>query len=269
MTACRLKAVALGILLAAAFETVPARAQTDFDAQRIVDDFEAAQPADDFKQQRELMDGVLPADRFDADRYFSVLDALQPAEGYALDWVYCNRGIGGYPVLYARAAGAAPFANFEAYGAQSTNGLTADTDGRDFLRYGYIEKIQAEDSPKGFFQLAVLRLLGDRFQLFWHEYYNEIHPVCSRDGWEKRLAQERERGKPYEAPSKTFAAAARKLDFAPSIRMGDDRVDMGVVAYCPFEGLVRYDFAFSRTYPHRLLKQSRTVLLEHRQRFVF
>ncbi|MGD9782478.1 MAG: hypothetical protein AB7V14_10050 [Kiritimatiellia bacterium] len=269
MTACRLKAAALGILLATAFETVPARAQAEFDAQRIVDDFEAAQPSDDFKQQRELMDGVLPADRFDVDRYFSVLDALKPAEGYALDWVYCNRGSGGYPVLYARAADAAPIADFVAYAAQATNDLPANADARDFLRYGYLEKIQAEDSPKGFFQLAVLRLLGDRFQLYWHEYYNEIHLVCSRDGWEKRLARERERGKPYEAPPKAFAAAAKKLDFAPRIRMADDRVDVGVVAYRPFGGLVRYDFTFSRTYPHRLLKQSRTVLREHKQRFAF
>ena len=36
MTACRLKAAALGILLATAFETVPARAQAEFDAQRDV-----------------------------------------------------------------------------------------------------------------------------------------------------------------------------------------------------------------------------------------
>ena len=38
--------------------------------------------------------------------------------------------------------------------------LPASAEAREFLRYGYLEKIEVEDSPRGYFQLAVLRLLG-------------------------------------------------------------------------------------------------------------
>ena len=60
---CR-KPICLGILLAAVGAATAAEPPA-FDAQRIADDFEAAQPTDDFPQQKLLMEGVLPADRFE------------------------------------------------------------------------------------------------------------------------------------------------------------------------------------------------------------
>ena len=264
---CR-KPICLGILLAAVGAATAAEPPA-FDAQRIADDFEAALPADDFPQQKLPMEGALPADRFDVNRYFAVLDALKLAEGWTLDWVYCNRGIGGFPVLYARRSDAAPFPDHATYEAQATNALPAGAEAREFLRYGYLEKIEVEDSPRGYFQLAVLRLLGDRFQLFWHEFYNEIHLVCSAAGWKERLKFERQRGEPYRAPPRDFVAAAKKLNFAPQVRLADDRAEVAVTTYSPFGGLTRHEFAFARTAPHRLLKQEATPLVLLEQHFVF
>lgn len=250
----------------------PAAAQTDFDAQGLADRIVALQSAIDQQQMSAAMRGEDIPGKFDVNRYFTVLDKLQPEPGLVLDWVYANRGIGGYPVLYARSGDAAPFADYTAYAGFPANAreppsVTAGDRAR--LRYGYLEKIRAEDSPEGFFQLAVLRLLGDRFCLNWHEYYNEIALVCSQPGWQAVLRREQQRGEPYTPPPAGFIAAAEKLDFTPGIQMNDQQVDVAVTTYCPFRGLERCRFEFSRPFPHRILNQSKTNLLQHSQGFLF
>ncbi len=250
----------------------PAAAQVDFDTQGLADQIVALQSAIDQQQMSAAMNGETIPDKFDANRYFTVLDKLQLEPGFVLDWVYANRGIGGYPVLYARSGDAAPFGDYTAYAgfpanAREPSSVTAEDWAR--LRYGYLEKIRAEDSPEGFFQLVVLRLLGDRFLLNWHEYYNEIALVGSQPGWQAVLRREQQRGEPYTPPPPGFIAAAEKLDFAPSVTMNDTQVAVAVTTYCPFRGLERCYFEIARPFPHRILTQSKTNLLKHSQRFLF
>ena len=244
-----------------------AAAQADFDAQGLIDRLVALQPKESLAQSAKT--GV----RFDANQYFTVLDQLHPDAGLVLDWTFWDRGSGGLPVLYMRESGAVPFADYGAYAAQATNaaanGVPPAGDAKESLRFGYLEKIHAENSPEGFFQLAALRLLGDRFHLSWHEYYNEIFLVGSRPGWEALLRREQRRGKPYDPPPPKFIAAAKKIDFAPRVRMGERQVDVDVIAYAPFRGIDRHHLEMSRTYPHRILAHATTNLLRHSQRFVF
>lgn len=243
----------------------PAAAQVDFDAQGLVDRFVALQPAASAQS-------TATSNRFDANQYFIVLDKLQSEPGFVLDWVFANRGIGGYPVLYLRKTEETPFADYAAYAGFPANAreppsVTAEDQER--LRYGYLDQIRAADSPEGFFQLVVLRLLGDRFSLFWHEYYNEIALVCSQPGWQAVLRREQQRGEPYAPPPAAFIEAAGKLDFSPSIQLTDAQVNVDVTTYCPFRGLERCHFELSRPFPHRILTQSKTTLLSHSQGFLF
>ena len=250
----------------------PAAAQTDFDAQGLVDRIVALQKTIDDQQMSAAMRGGAITNKFDVNRYFTVLDKLQLEPGLVLDWVYANHGIGGYPVLYARAGDAAPFADYAAYAGFPANAReppSVTAEGRERLRYGYLEQIRAEDSPAGFFQLVVLRLLGDRFGLFWHEFYNEIALVCSQPGWQAILQREQQRGEPYTPPPADFIAAAEKIDFTPAITMSDTQVDVEVTTYCPFRGLERCHIEISRPFPHRILQQSATNLLQHSQHFLF
>ena len=251
----------------------PASAQTDFSAQQIVDRFVALQPSADQAPWADIMRGGTISNRFDANQYFTALRAVHPDDGLVLDWVYWKRGIGGFPVLYVRQTEAAPFVNFEKYAAQTTNApletTSPQSDVDQRLRFGYLEKLQVEDSPEGFFQLIVLRLLGDRFYLFWHEFYNEVVLVCSKQGWEILLQNEKQRGEPYTPPPPEFIAAAEKLDFTPHIQIRDEQVEVNVMTYSPFGGLNLHSFAISRPYPHRILTHSQTNLLKHTQRFVF
>ena len=238
-------------------------AQNDFDAQDIVDKIVALQQTIDDKQMTAAMHGDDIIDKFDVNRYFTVLDRLHPDAGLILDWVYWNGGIGGHPVLYLRAPDAPPFADFDAFDKATL------PEARNNQPFNYLEQIHAADSHAGFFQLVVLRLLGDRFCLFWHEYYNEIALVCSPAGWQAILQRERNRGKPYTPPPPDFITAAEKLDFAPRIQMDQDQVTVDVITYCPFRGLERRHFEISRPFPHRIQATASTNLLSLSQRFVF
>ena len=239
-----------------------ADAQENFDAQDIVDRLVAIQPTNACDQLGAAGRGEAIRSKFDANRYFTVLNRLQPDDGLVLDWVFWNGGIGGHPVLYLREQDAPPFAGVEALEKSTPQ----DRGNRPSNR---LERIRAEDSPEGFFQLVALHLLGDRFCLFWHEYYNEIALVCSPAGWQAILRREQNRGGPYTPPPPDFIASAEKLDFAPHVQMDPNQVMVDVVAYCPFGGLERRHFEIARPFPHRILTASRTNLLHHSQRFVF
>lgn len=250
------------------------RSQIDFNPQRIVDAVVAMQPEPPDLRIFVLMFKETGTNKFNVNRYFSVLDALRPEEGFVLDWVYwLNKGHGGAPVLYARRIGSRPFTNFNDYAATFTN--AAPEIGQrvpredDNVFNGYLDRIRAEDSPRGFFQLVVLRLLGDRFLMFWHELYNETMMVCSKEGWEAIVQREKKRGDYYSPPPLNFIATAQKIDFSPRIRMGDKRVEVNVVTYCPFSGLDLHYFAIDRQYPHRITKHTQRNLLRHGQNFVF
>ncbi|MBU1692680.1 MAG: hypothetical protein KJ726_05040 [Verrucomicrobia bacterium] len=268
------KAVICGAALVGLIAWRDAQAQADFPAQQIVDSLVALQPSRGGKQMMELMRTGTATNKFDVNRYFAVLNALRPENGCVLDWVYWRRGgMGGLPVLYAKRTNEAPYVSFENYVALSTNASFGKTErelkANDDFFFGYLDKVHAEDSPQGFFELIVLRLIGDRFHLFWHEWYSETALVCSRQGWEALIQKEKQRGDPYDPPPADFIAAADKLDFFPRIRMGDKQVEINVLTYSPFRGLDLHCFEVARPYPHRITKHTQTNLVSHRQGFVF
>lgn len=247
--------------------------QSDFAAQEIVDAFVALQPSADHKQLAEIMRGGAITNRFDVNQYFTVLSKLRSDTGYVLDWVYWNRGIGGLPVLYARETKASPFTSFEKYAVYATNPppteVSSAASGGERFQFGYVDRLRVEDSPEGYFQLVVLRLLGNRFHMFWHEYYNETFLVCSKSAWESLLQREKKRGDPYDPPPPSFTAAADKLDFTPRVQIGKEKAEVKVTTYSPFRGLNLYSFVIARQFPHRILRHTETNLLNHTQGFVF
>lgn len=250
------------------------RSSDNFAAQETVNAFVALQPTKDFEQLMQLLESGSTTNEFDVNRYFTVLDALRPEPGYVLDWVYWRRGVmGGLPVLYARKTDAQPYISLEHYVALSTNASLGKAPGAlradEPFFFGYLDKIHVKNTREGFFQLVVLRLLGDRFHLFWHEYYRETFLVCSKQGWESLLQREKERGEPYQPPPAEFVAAAQKIDFMPRIRMGEQKVEVNVTTYGPFEGISLHYFAIAREYPHRILKHTQTNILRGTQGFQF
>lgn len=250
------------------------RESGSFVAQDTVNAFVALQPTNDINKVLQLLESGSDNNKFDVNQYFTVLDALRPETGYILDWVYMGRNRGGLPVLYARKMDAPPYASFENYVDLSTNASFDKTQRKlsanESFFYGYLDKIHVKDTPEGFFQFVVLRLLGDRFLLFDHEYYRETFLVCSKQGWEARLRCEMEREEEfYDPPPNDFITAANQKDFSPRILMYAQKVEVNVTTYSPFEGLDLHYFLISREYPHTILNQTKKNLLRHGQMFHF
>jgi hypothetical protein len=244
----------------------------NFSTQEIVDRIVALQPSRADDQLDQLFRTGTGSNKFDVSQYFTALDALRLQEGYTLDWVYFRPGgIGGRPILYARQTDAPPYANVENYVGLSTDSPCHLTEKRlvqnEAFFFGYLGKIQVEESVRGFFQFVVLRLLGDRFHLCWHELYNDIAMVCSKRGW--HILLEEGEGKRFEHLASGFKTAAEELDFLPFVRMGHTEVKVGVFTFCQFGGIDLHHFAISRQFPHKILGYDRETVVHHSAPFLF
>src|SRR5919109_3977875 len=112
--------------------------------------------------------GIKRGDEFDVNQYFNVLPHLSMREGYALDYVYQNDSLGGFPLVYARPTDLAPYTSI----ADVPETMQA-SDFRDFL--------EIEDVEQGYFEYVVLDIMARQFYLFWHANYNDTEIVCNRD----------------------------------------------------------------------------------------
>ncbi len=176
------------------------------------------------------------------------------------------------PVLYARQHNEAPVATLEdlrirALSEAWLDGVPSDEEIRRQLWYGYLDRIQVEDSAEGFFQLALLYLLGDRFCLLWHEFYGEVFVICSDEGLRSVLERQKERKN--ETPSPDRLECLKQMDLRPRVALGQTNVQVSVITYRPFGGIDHDSIWFSREPPHRILRHASTNLLEQSQPFLF
>lgn len=102
--------------------------------------------------EERLNAGKKPGD-FDPNRFFSVLKRLSMEPGFLLDYVYAYDYAGGYPLLYALRSGAQPIG--------SPVSPEVERPAPDpFLH------LRTDGTPKSFFELTVLRIMGEQFYLW-------------------------------------------------------------------------------------------------------
>ena len=90
-----------------------------------------------------LTTGIKRGDEFDVNQYFDALTHISMQDGYALDYVYQNDSLGGYPLLYPRPVDQTPYA--------STADIPANTEWPDFHEY-----LNVEDTEQGYFDYVVM-----------------------------------------------------------------------------------------------------------------
>lgn len=109
---------------------------------------------------------------FDPNRYFDVLTHLKLRDGLVLDYTYHSDGMGGWPLLYAREEGAAPFRSPEempADGEEKANGSE------------YLREIVPDGSAQSYLEMSLLHLFGNQFYLFWHANYADSQLLCGAE----------------------------------------------------------------------------------------
>jgi hypothetical protein len=175
---------------------------------------------------------------FDVMKYFSVLDHLSMQPGSVLDYVYHYDGMGGYPLLYVRPVSQPPYA--------TETDLPAGFD-----RSGYLDYVQADDTPEGYFQFVVLAMMGGQFYLFWHANYNDSQIVCDKaDVKDIVVSLNGDFG--YRISLAPLVRAALLKDVGPSVVISEQTVEVRLVTFTHWGGFFLESYTLSRAMPHTI-----------------
>jgi len=189
---------------------------------------------------------------FDPNHYFEVFKTLQMQDGYTLDFVYHQDGMGGYPVLYARPIGQPPYIT-EADYAVTTSGDRPD----------YLSFVVPQDNPRGYFEYAAFAVLANQFYLSWHANYNDWKILCDReevDAIIQSLDGEHAFGVPMTAKQKK---EARSIDNPqPSVNLNAETATVTMLVFTKWGGFYQREFTIRRA-DHSILDVQDTPLVEY------
>lgn len=187
-----------------------------------------------------LETGVKRGDEFDANRYFSVLTNISMHEGYALDYVYQNDDLGGYPLLYPRPVDQAPYASI--------------TDVREDLRSSdFHDYLDVEDTQQGYFEYVVMDIMANQFYLSWHANYNDTEIVCNHDEVNNIISSVSTGnfGNPMSVVQQARARALRNIE--PSVSLSGEVATVQFITFTKWGGFYRETYTIDRSFPHTLV----------------
>jgi hypothetical protein len=197
-------------------------------------------------------DAVKVGGEFDVSAYFSVLTHLSVEQGYTLDYVYYYGGLGGEPILYVRQMDQTPYAAYSEYieSFEATSRL-----GPWDVQSEYLDHVQVDGTPEGFFELIVLRTMGRQFYQYWHAGYNDSTIVCDRRALE---------GIPF-----VVRTMARLVRIEPKIDIQEETVLVRIVTLTKWGGLIQKSYTIRRSFPHTIVDEQSRTLIPYRVSWVF
>ena len=209
-----------------AAETPPGDPEFAAYCQGIVDAFRALY--EDLELPDNLAQEVPPpektGDEFDPNLFFTVLDRLQMEEGWTLDFTYFYASdMGGEPTLVAR----------------TTDSPTCQSDPEEpCMSEKVLLHVLVDGTREGWFQLMVLKLMGDQFYREWHGFEGKVI-LPSHAGLTAWLEGQKKRWSVQGTEDFDEAAmAALKVD--PAVDIGDDGVHVNIVYFSRGSGIVRW-----------------------------
>lgn len=198
---------------------------------------------------------------FDVNAYFEILTHLTVEPGYVLDYVYDYTGMGGRPVIYARPADRPAFASYEEY-ATALESTEAGSQSVDHSN-DYLLHVRVDDTAEGYFELAMLRIMGDQFYLMWHAGYNDTTIVCDKESLEKAFSAVGASFTGVTVPGNVRKQAA-KVDLRPTARLLDDgTATVRFITFSKWAGLVEIRYMVSRDFPHAEIAWDSRTLVEY------
>ncbi|MCB1288336.1 MAG: hypothetical protein KDB47_11690 [Mycobacterium sp.] len=187
---------------------------------------------------------------FDPNRYFEAFPTLSMRSGYTLDWVYRQDGIGGYPILYARPVSQRPYADEKDYRAAGEHP-------------NYLQFVEVQDSPRGFFDYAVLAMTANQFYQDWHARYNDWQVVCDGPGIEA-IIDALTTGNPSARPmTAAQQRAARAIaDPSPTVTLDDRTATVSMLVFTKWGGFYRRTLTIDRN-THSILDEQDRPLVDY------
>ncbi|MGD9619811.1 MAG: hypothetical protein AB7G47_04685 [Mycolicibacterium sp.] len=176
-------------------------------------------------------------DEFDPNRYFAAFTHLKIRQGYTLDYVYHQDGMGGYPLLYARRIDQPPYANESAYRA---SGEHPD----------YLEFIEPQRDSQGFFEYATFAMTANQFYLDWHANYNDWRVVCGPEEVDdiiRSLEDEGSAGRPMTTQQQRDARAISNPQ--PTVVFDAETAKVTMIVFTKWGGFFRRTFTVGQSTP--------------------
>ena len=198
--------------------------------------------------QHLLDTGKKQGNEFDVNQYFNVLTHLAMRAGYALDYVYQNDSLGGFPLLYVRQADHAPYA--------SLADVPENVQLSDFHEY-----VEVEDVERGYFEYVVLDIMANQFYLSWHANYNDTEIVCDRADVNDIIADVSSGNFGYamDLAQQTKARTMRNIE--PVVNLTGDIATVQFITFTKWGGFYRETYTINRSFPHTItdVKQENLV----------
>jgi hypothetical protein len=190
----------------------------------------------------EILDAA--GDKFDINEYFQALSHLTLEDGYVLDYVYFAPGGGdGAPYLYAIQKNEPKFENYSEY----------ENAGVD----NYLSHILVDGTAEGFYELAVLSVMGEQFYLGWHFAYNDWEVVSSHEKVDAIIELMKERKSPLTDEQ---VEAVSKLDVAPRVKFEGDKVRVWILLFTKYGGFYERKFTIKRDFPHLMNEEDNQLV---------
>ena len=155
-----------------------------------------------------------------------------------LDYVYFAPGGDGLPYLYARQEGEQPFATYSEY---------EEAGFEDYLGH-----IQVDGTAEGFFEFAVLSIMGQQFYLSWHAKYNDREVVSSRERLEVIIDMLNEE---YAPLTEEQVEAVMNLDVTPITKFEGEKVLLRILVFTKWGGFYERIFTIDRNFPHQIIHE--------------
>ena len=227
------------ILILAACGQAPRPGQTISECQATLDDLSGLLSSLEMPEYFQTEQPVKQGGEFDVMDYFTVFDHLSMKAGYRLDYVYHFDGMGGYPVLYVRSDSQPPF--------DAEDELPAAETRENFLDY-----IQPDGTPEGYFQYSVLAMTAGHFYLFWHANYNDTRIVCNKAAAMDIVSSENN-GFGLKIPLEVKVRAFFLQNLEPRYIPGEASIQLQFVTFTKWGGFYLNTYSLSPSLPTTIL----------------
>lgn len=200
---------------------------------------------------------------FDPNQFLTVLTHLHMQEGYVLDYVAFQDGMGGKPLVYARLESDPPYPTYDDFMAAQAE-VTPEENSYSALNYStdYLTHVQVDGSPESYLEYNLLAIYGDQWYLFWHSNYNDAMVLCDPTDLGRANAEASSFGNDTGLPA-DVKSAAKKLDFTPTVTITETEATVRYVYFTKWGGFIEEVFVLDPANPYTILNHTTTPLVEY------
>lgn len=199
---------------------------------------------------------------FDVSECLDILTGISTQPGYVLDYVYWINGLGGGPILYCREEQTPALKTFS--DLQEEVGDSSII----YMRRMHLDQLVTDGTEEGYFDLAVQRLIGTQFYLYWHGGYDDTKIICTRVALERVLV-DIHTTPPTIPDADIIKRAARGLHLEPMVKIEGEQILVSMVTFTKWGGFYRRTFTIKPDFPHHMLQDENTLLVEYDCGYVY